>query len=181
MIPIDKIKAVISALATNLGIIIIRADQSGTHPPYPFGVYKVISSNEDSAHQDIIEVVEGSGSTYADIKRYEKSQAIVSLNFLDKDRIDRIITYATNALRYFKSYTGRQAAEAQEITVLILSPSIEDRTIYQEAFFENKIGFDLRFDYTGLDTEEDVEAIGTLTIETERDGVSGDDLDITIT
>lgn len=179
MVPDDNIKAIISALAAELDLVIIRNDQAGQHPPYPFATYKDIGESQESAYQDIREVVEGSGATFADIKRYEKSEATISLNFVDKDRVDRIKDYATNALRWFKSNDGYDTAIANEITVQLLNTTIEDRTIFQEAFFENKIGFDIRFDYTGCDTTEDAEAIGTVTIEVEMDDVEQNDLVVT--
>jgi hypothetical protein len=179
MIPFANIKSIITGVAADIGITIIRADQQGTHPAYPYAVYKEISSSEESAHMDIRQVEEGSNSTFANIKNYEKSEATISFNFLDKNRVDRIREHATNALKYFKSYEGRDAAKVQEITVRIISPSIEDRTVYQDAFFENKIGFDVRFDYTGLDTLEDTEAIETITIQTVRDEVDQEDLTVT--
>jgi hypothetical protein len=180
MIPVANIKNIMSTLATELGITIIRGDQQGQHPAYPYATYKEIISNEESAHQYIKEVEENAlDPTSVDIKTYNKSEAMYSFNFLDKNRIDRIKQHATNALKWFNSIEGREYCVTQEIRVLIISPVIDDRTIYQQAFFENKIGFDLRFDYTGLETET-IEAIEEINIGVTRDGVQQDDIEITI-
>lgn len=179
MIPIENIIAIIKGMADDIGLTFTRADQQGKHPAYPFLSYKVISSNEESPHQnirDIIENVENDSS--ADIKLYQKSEAIISLTFLDKNRVDRIQEAADNALNYFKSIPARELAIDNEIVVQIISPSIEDRTIYQESFFENKIGFDIRLDYTGLYTQT-IEGVETITIENERDDVAQPDIIIT--
>jgi hypothetical protein len=180
MIPAINIKTVISKLSTEIGITIIRSDQAGEHPPYPFGTYKMITSNEESAFQDIRQVIEnGDDSTSVDIKTFEKSEGIMSFNFLDKSRTDRLYTIATNALRWFKSIEGREFIKNNDLTVQILDPIIEDRTIYQDAYFENRIGFDLRFDHSGLITET-IEAIESMDIGVTRDGVPQADIEITI-
>ncbi len=179
MIPIANIKKIMEGLSTNIGISFSRADQQGYHPEYPFLSYKMIYSNEESPHQNIREIIEnGLDGSSADVKLYQKSEAIISLTFIDINRIDRIQEAATNALNYLTSITARELAIANEITIRIISPSIEDRTIYQESFFENRIGFDIRFDYSGLYTQT-IEGIETITIENERDDVEQPDIIIT--
>ena len=180
MIPDTKTKAIISALATELGITIIRGDQQGEHPAYPFGTYKEIISNEESAHQYSKSISENDDDpTSVDIATYNKSEVSISFNFLDKNRIDRIKTHAGNALKWFASIEGRKECYDNDITVQIINPAINDRTVYQETFFENKIGFDLRFDYSGSTTET-IEAIELLNIEMTRDEVAKEDIEITI-
>ena len=179
MISLDKIQNILTGISSNIGASFIRADQQGKHPSYPFFSYKIISSNEESPHQNIREVIENSvDSSSTDIKLYGKSEAIVSLTFLDENRIDRIQVLASNALNYLKSILARELAIENEITVLIISPSIEDRTVYQESFFENKLGFDIRLDYSGLYVQT-IEAVETITIENERDDVEQPDIIIT--
>jgi len=179
MIPIANITAIASGVAANIGLTFVRADQQGAHPAYPFFSYKVISVQEESAYQNIRVVEENStDSSVADVKVYDKSEAVISFTFLDENRVDRIYPAAGNALNFLKSIEGKLLATNNEIAIQILSPSVEDRTVYQEAFFENKIGFDVRADYSGLYTQE-VEGIETITIEIERDDIPQDDIIIT--
>ena len=176
MIPVSKIKEIIKELSSAIGIKVIRADNPGHKPEYPYCTYKLISSQEESAHQNI-KVVTASGNN-AIIKTYEKSEAIISFNFFDKEDVSIIYTNATEALQWFKSVEGREICVGQEITVQIISPSIEDRTIYLESFYENRIGFDLRFDYTGS-PEETIEAVETIVITPTIDEVVQSDITIT--
>ena len=179
MIPIENIINILNDLSSVISIPYIRADQQGQHPAYPFFVYKIISANIESAHQNIRETEENSlDSTSVDIKTYSRSDAMISLNFLDQSRIDRITPAVSNAFNYFKSITAREIAKANKITIQIISPFVEDRTVYQDAFFENRMGFDIRFDYTGLYTQT-IESVETITIESEIDGESKPDIIIT--
>ena len=176
MIPDSKISEIIKALKEAIGISVILADQSGHKPSYPYVSYKLISSQEESAHQNIRNV-SGSGQD-AIIKTYEKSKAVLSFTFMDKENVSSLYTYATLALQWFKSVEGMETCKAQEIAVQIISPTIEDRTVYLDSFFENRIGFDVRFDYTGS-PEETIEAIETITITPTVDEVVGSDIVIT--
>jgi len=179
MIPIANITAIASGVSVDIGLPFIRADQQGKHPAYPFFSYKVINIQEESAYQDIRVVEENIiDSSLADVKLYDKSEAMVSFSFLDKNRVDRIYEAAGNALNFLKSIDGKLLATNNEIVMQIINPSVEDRTVYQEAFFENKVGFDVRFDYSGLYTQE-IEGIETITIENERDEITQDDIIIT--
>ena len=177
MIPFSKIKEIIKELSSAIGIKVIRADNPGHKPEYPYCTYKLISSQEESAHQNI-RSVSASGNN-AIIKTYEKSEAVISFNFFDKE-ISTIYTNATEALQWFKSIEGREICIGQEITVQVISPSIEDRTIYIESFYENRVGFDLRFDYTGS-LEETIEAVETIVITPTIDEVVQSDITITET
>jgi|GEM_PF-4825255 len=169
-----------SRLSTEIGRTIIRADQQGKHPRYPYVTYKEINSNEESSHQDIKELSENQADpTSVDITIYEKSRATISFNFLDKNRVDRITTAATNALKWLKTIEGREFCRDQGIVCRIISPLIEDRTVYQQAFFENKIGFDVRFDYSGSSVET-IEGIDEINIGVTRDGVQQPELEIPI-
>jgi len=170
MIPASAIKNIIKELADYISITFIRDDQIGNVPAYPYMSYKMLSTNQESAHQDSINVSENStDSTSADITRYEKVEEIISINFYDKNRVDRIYTYATQAIQWFKSVSGRQACKENYITVRLINTQIQDRSIFQEAFWENRIGFDLRFDYCNEYTQT-IEAIETIEITPTIDG-----------
>lgn len=177
MIPATNIRTVMSKLATEISSTIIRADQQGDIPPYPYGTYKEISSAEESAHQNIRIETENPTASGVDIKTYEKSEATISINFQDKNRVDRIKTLATNALQWFKSIEGQEFCNTNLIVVQLINTQIQDRTVYQQAYFENKIGFDVRFDYSGNATQT-IESIDEINIGVTRDGVTQEDITI---
>lgn len=177
MIPATTIRTIMAKVSTEISATIVRANQPGKHPQYPYGTYNEILSNEESAHQNIKINTENVSASGVDIKTYEKSEATISINFLDKNRVDRIKTLATNALRWFKSIDGREFCKTNLITVQLIDNNIEDRTVYQQSFFENKLGFDVRFDYSGIITET-IEGIDTINIGMTRDGEAQTDIEI---
>lgn len=179
MIPVNDIKTIIAALAVDLDLTIIRSDQPGKHPAYPYASYKVTSEFTQAAHQDIRSVGENAvDGTSVDNFSNELNQATISFTFLDKSRVDRISVFATNAIRYFKSIAGRELAKTKNITMMLLGTGIDDRTVFQEAFHENRLGFDVRFDQFALITET-IEGITTLEIGVTIDGEVQDDIVIT--
>lgn len=177
MIPASVLRTIISELSSEISATVVRSNQPGQHPTYPYGTYNEISSAEESAHQNIKINTENVSASGVDIKTYEKSEATISINFLDKNRVDRIKTLATNALRWFKSIDGREFCKTNLITVQLIDNNIEDRTVYQQSFFENKLGFDVRFDYSGIITET-IEGIDTINIGMTRDGEAQTDIEI---
>jgi len=180
MIPDSIIKQIIRKLSKELGIKIIRANQEGDHPRYPFASYNMTISNNENPYQDIKEIEEVPGDpTSVNIIKYEKSEEIFSMNFHDKNRVSRLKTLATDALRWFKSIDGIEFIKSKRVVARLISPSVEDRTVYQEAFYENRYGFDVRFDYSGY-TETEIENIDELNIGVTRDGVPQDDLVVNI-
>lgn len=83
----SNIKAVMTALSTAISATVIRADQQGAAPVYPYGTWKTLSNQEEAAHSNIIERL----STGV-LKTYSANKNIISFNFIDANRVDRILT-----------------------------------------------------------------------------------------
>jgi len=179
MISETTLKQIFNELSSYLSLTIIRSDQRGTKPAYPFMTYKEITINEENPYQNNIIVEENAiDSTNADITEYELSETIFSLNFMDKDRKDRIRTYAKQAFQWFKSIAGTEFGAARGIVFRLIGTTIDDRSLAFDAFWENKIGFDVRFDYQGGYTQT-IEGIETIIITPTIDGEQKDDITIT--
>jgi hypothetical protein len=158
------------ALSAFLGIDFIRSDQKNDILPVPYFSYKMTTANQESAHQDIREVEENqTDPTSADVILYEKVEEIISLNFYDKNRVDREITYAEKALRWFKSIDGRELCKDNGITPRMIDTVVQDRSIFQEMAWENRLGFDIRFDYSGKYIQT-IEAVETVEVTPTIDG-----------
>jgi hypothetical protein len=172
MIPFTNIKTIFSALSTHLGKTIIRADQVGAAPAYPYGSYKITTDNVESAHQNIIEINEGIDPTNANIKTYGKTRLNVSITFYDKNKTDVANTLANNALQWLKSIAGRELCKANFIIVQLIKNNIQDRTALLDTFYENQWGFDVMMDYTDSVTET-IEAIEIIKLTPYPENVAG--------
>lgn len=179
MISETIIKQVFNELSSYLSLTMIRADQKGNVPPYPFATYKEININEENPYQNNIIVEENATDpTSVDITKYELSETTFSLNFMDRERKDRIKTYARQAFQWFKSIAGIEFCHDRGIVSRLIGTSIDDRTVFMDAYWENRIGFDVRFDYQGGYTQT-IEAIETIIVTPTIDGEQKDDITIT--
>ena len=134
MIPASNIIAIMKALSTFLGIDFARSDQTGDVLPVPYFSYKMTTANQESSHQDVQEVQENAiDITSADVIRYEKVEETFSLNFYDKNRVDREITLAEQALRWFKSISGKETCRTNEIIPRMVDTVVQDRMISDRA------------------------------------------------
>lgn len=171
MIPSATIKYIFNALASALSLNIIRADQAGDAPVYPYGTYKNLSVRPEAAHQNI------KSSSGVNRTVFEFTDEVFSLSFIDKGRIDRVRDYADSALRWFKSVNGHDVLSASGVTAQLVGNQIQDRTTLIDSFYENKVGFDLRLLY--MDSyEEAVGKIETVELTPTYDGVEGDPYEI---
>lgn len=179
MIPHTIIKAILEQHSSDLGIPFIRADQKASPTEYPFLSYKVISSNEESAHQDIKEYTENKiNPTLVDFKTFIKNTEIISLTFIDKNKVDELDALLNASLEWFRSIAGREFIKAQGVTAQLINNTPNDRSIWQEAYWENRIGYDIRFDYT-REYMQIIEGAGTIIITPTIEGVVQDDIIIT--
>lgn len=172
MIPYITIKYIIQSLADELEIDIIRAEQPGDAPSYPYGVYKLTSIENESAHQNIRTA---SGTT---VYIHEFSDEVVSLTFLDRNRIDRIRGYSENALQWFKSLSGRAACIASGVTVQLIDNQVQDRSTLIDSLYENRMGFDVRLQYINIYSEA-VGKISTVEVTPTYNDIEGETYTIT--
>ena len=165
MIPAFRINAIVSGVGIATGLNLSMADQGGHKPAYPYLSWKVISSQEEGAHQDILDF---DHTDYQGVERYEQSKQVLSLTCIGQD-IQDLWLRATAARQWFKSDSCRSKSKSLGMTVNVLSCQIEDRTLWLETFFENRLGFDIRLNYYGSATDA-IEAIEKIEITPTIDG-----------
>jgi len=175
MIPGSKINAIVSGIAVNSGINIQMADQGGHKPAYPYLSWKIISSQEEGDYQNLI-VPEANGDQ-VNLNRYEQSKQVMSLTFIGQD-IQDLWAKTTTALQWIKSTACQDVAKLNNIVLRVMSNQIEDRTVYLETFYENRLGVDVRLDYYGspIDT---IEAIETIEVTPTIDEIQQEEIIIT--
>jgi|WetSurMetagenome_2_1015567.scaffolds.fasta_scaffold13809_3 hypothetical protein len=159
MIPASRINAVISGVGVASGLNLSLADQGGHKPAYPYLSWKVISSQEEGAHQDVLSF---DHDDYAGVERYEQSKQVLSLTCISQD-IQDLWARATLARQWFKSDACRSVSRSLNIAVNVLGGQIEDRTLFLDTYFENRLGFDIRLDYYGTHTDA-IEDIGRIEV-----------------
>jgi len=158
MIPFNVIQKIILKLSKSISITIIRADQNGPAPAYPYGVYKITSSPEEFMHQNI-QINEKSGNNT--IKNYYKRQrSNISLSFLGK-KYEDVYSAVKSAFDFFRLTDNISYIKKLGVTPMLISPNIQDRSTWLDAMYEYKFGFDFRLDYIGsqLNTIESIEHI----------------------
>lgn len=168
MIPFNDIQKIFNQVTKSTGVSIIRAEQDGAAPAYPYGAFKIISHAEESFHQNIIEN-EKSGQN-AVKKYYAKQRANVSLNFVGK-KYDELLTKVQAVFDWFMKTDNIIYCKKLGHTPRLINPSIQDRTAYLDSMYEYKFGFDIRFDYIGL-IEDTIELIDHIEITPKPDGVA---------
>lgn len=165
MIQFSKIQELIASggLATAIVMTGLRAEQSTNKPAHPYFSYKILSSDVEPAYQNNF-VYEASG-TDAQRRFSERTRDVISLNFFAKDpgAINSLREKTHAAMRWFKSRAGREFAADRGLSVQLLGTTIQDRTVYTDAYWEPRLGFDIevRGSVTGT---EGVEGITTIEI-----------------
>lgn len=171
MIETAKLRAAMAEMATAISGTIIRADQPGKKPPYPYAAYKIISSQEEHGYQAYRESTSGADPDLAYNKRTTQSRATVSLTFLDQNKTADIEELAQRAMTYLRSQDSRDNFYTQDMRAQLISPSVEDRTTYLEAYNENRYGFDFRVVQARTETEE-IESVNVVQITPKPENVA---------
>jgi len=167
MMQFSKIRELLASggLATAIVMTGVRSDQQISKQAYPYFSYKILSSDVEPAHQNNFRY-EASGANAQRVFS-EKTVDVISLNFMEKDAssiaVDSLREKATSALRWFKSIEGREFAAARGMSVQLLGTTVQDRTIYTDAYWETRLGFDIVV-HGSVSTSEGVEGIDTIKI-----------------
>ncbi|HNF27667.1 MAG TPA: hypothetical protein PKV80_24575 [Leptospiraceae bacterium] len=168
-----KISEIMDLLAVHLGkelkytgkFPVIRKEQSGKKPGYPYAAYKKISENSPG----FLYRNEKLNSSPAKITE-EHSRIIsttVSLSFYNSENkpdalktIQAIADYAVNWL----SVIGKADISAKGAVIQLLDFSVQDRTVYIDPVYEYQLGFDFILKETrSVETELDaVDIDGTM-------------------
>jgi hypothetical protein len=179
MIPWSDIKKIFADTSPILAAVkavyptfkLIRANQPGDAPAYPFGTYMIMSDGNESPHQNVKEnAVDGDDETLINVTRYEKTKIRISLNFIDKNAVEKAYAIAEIFFRWFISTSGKEFCMTNNLVPILINPQIQDRTILTDDLtWETRWGFDVRFD-TSTTTTEQIETVDEISITSEVDG-----------
>lgn len=124
---------------------IIRKNQAGEKPNYPFGAWGVLNKKTDrfTHHQN----VEISDPTKVKTLHYGAESIIISLSFYDvatnaNKPIDTVFELCDKALEFLQ-LESEDVLSDMEVVILIDSQSVQDRTTYLDPAYEYQAGFDL--------------------------------------
>lgn len=168
MIPFNDIQKIFNTITKSTGVNIIRADQDGQAPAYPYGAFKIISTPEENFHQNIIVNVKSGQNTIK--KYYAKQRTNISLNFVGK-KYDELLMKIQTVFDWFRKTDNIIYCKNLGHTPRLINTTIQDRTVYLDSMYEYKLGFDVRFDYIGL-IEDTIELIDHIEILPKPDGVA---------
>ncbi|GEM_PF-2178712 len=175
MIPYNSLKSIFSALSTDLGVTIVRADQRGLASngtlPYPFGSYKILSDTNEASQCHITSTgVSPEDPTTKLHATYKTANILVSVTFYSKEDIATIWSYAQDCIDWFQGLDGFDTLQQYRMVLTSQPLIVEDRTIFLDTFYETKVGFDIHFIYT-YKKIEDIHRIETIRLTPEIDDV----------
>jgi hypothetical protein len=143
MIAPAVIKEIMKLIATACGIQFMRAEQNADRPALPFISYKVLTQEGEPIHTESVLMAPKEGDDTTIVRSSKRDDvAVVSISFLGNGYGD-LWQFADRALDYVESPEGKEAAAAVGIYPKILSPQVEDRTVFLETGWEYRVGFDL--------------------------------------
>lgn len=148
---IPQVRSVIKLVSEYLGdgvtpFPIVRKEQSGRKPIYPYAGYKITSLNgQPYINQGQIENLDPTKVTYHHTK---EETAIVSLSFYtlekpDQPSIDKIYVLANKAIEYLQ-LIGKDQIRDLQLVVELFDTTVQDRTLYLDTVYEYQIGFDFK-------------------------------------
>ena len=147
----NKITTLMIDAFHDLGINIIRSEDAGDKPDYPYATWKILSV-EGENDRAIIRTNESVSGNKTKITEKEKFNSVVSLTFYGIPQniaqiyldVDTMITWLRNE--------GRKKAESYGLTIRLTSPNIQDRTTVLENKYEVRAGLDINILY--IDVKE---------------------------
>lgn len=135
---IEICKTVISLIATELAITIIRKDQGGAKPASPFAAYKLMSINRSNYAKKEIANPDPSKIT----NRFSNLLDLnVSLSFYSTTSVEEIFVLAETAIQFLQVGIN-DLLRSENLHVQLLGVSITDRTTYLDPIYEYQVGFD---------------------------------------
>jgi len=139
---VNKLFTTVGAAISYVPFVFIHADQEGQRPATPYGTYKIINEDIDSLHQNSRTWSPASSPPpyMMLVERGESSRATISINIVgDKaTQLAALRLWCKNTLNYFRENKLDWAV------ALIISPQIQDRTIFLDPDYDYKFGFDIR-------------------------------------
>ena len=153
---LEHIKPIIEACAAYVNIPIIRSEQNGDAPKYPYAVYKVTEINRDKPQCGIIETKPKDGDDSKCVITFRGTcETPISLSFLHNDAHE-LWALIFKACDWWDDYSD-ELCEDLGITAKRLSDP-QDRTVSLETAYEYRFGFDVKLS-AYVTREREVDAI----------------------
>lgn len=139
---LDSLKTIITAFAAGIETTVIRSEQKGNKPAYPYVAYKVTDILKEKAHLAVIETKPKEGDSTKCIISYKgQCDLPISLTFVHRDasKIRQIVWKACD----WWDDLAADVCEPLGITANRISDP-QDRTVQLETDWEYKFGFDVK-------------------------------------
>lgn len=124
---------------------IIRAEQGGKEPAYPYGSYK-LTSKDNYDYKNRIEKVNPDPTKYSE-EYFRKEGFNISFVLIGKD-LSILYSIADNIYNYL-NILSKDFQRDNKIKIEVLN-SISDRSILIDPEYEYRIGFDFKIHGTGI-------------------------------
>lgn|GEM_PF-4337370 len=157
MIEYELVDAFFSKITALLEIPCLREDYKFKKEEigFPYITYKILNiSPEDFYKQGRVVTKNINDGSLADINIFEQSKTYVSINIFGTDKEFGLAKKLREYIRLYKN---------DDYVVRIISPEIEDRTIFLNIDYDYRVGFDIRIDHTEKIVNE-IEAIRSIEI-----------------
>ena len=159
MIKFTEIKTIIIELMRVIDCPIIRLDQPGKQPDFPYGTYNILSDNPERGHQNYYYYT--NRTNYKDKNVTEKTRTVLSFAFYDRNVIDVIADKVKKSLEWFASIDGMGFCIVNGFAVNAAGP-VQDRSIFiEDLYWRKSYGFDMNFDSSNqrIDSVEKIKKI----------------------
>ncbi len=158
MIRFADIDSILIEMTTQIGVTLVREQQPGKIPDYPFMAYNILSDNPVKGYQRFVST-SGISSGVVQKTVTEETSSIVSLTFLDRNSLLNVSTLCAASQQWFGCTSGIAFCDNYGYAVN-LKNQVENRSIFIEDFYwENKFGYDLSFNALN----QTVETLGQVT------------------
>lgn len=137
------IRILMKALSDYLGIQVIRKNQDGPRPAYPYCAYGTLARSKDAAN--IRYPKPNSDQTKISTEYFIPEEVKISLSFYNANTdkpLDLLYELAKKSREWFEIH-GKSEIENLKIVIDDFS-SIQDRTTQLDVVYEYQIGFDFR-------------------------------------
>lgn len=152
MISFTIVKNLMTQLKTLTGITIARGNQLFKKQTYPYAVYNIINANEEPLVSNVLENSTGSAGKVL-ITRNQYSEDTVSFTVMSKT-YDEARDKAQILFNAFKSETIHDFLSVNKCSAVLGLTAIQDRTVFLEADYEYRFGFDIVLKSQTAYTEE---------------------------
>lgn len=169
MIALSLIDDMFDTIGTALTIEFIRSDQNDDKPNGVYCTYKLTTENVESNWNNVIDWSQGTGQNTKKTYKVNSDPTISIMAIGEKNTdLDICHTVCRNILRYLRTN------QFQDFSIFVISPGIEDRTVFLNGYYEYKKGFDIRLHYTDSYTSE-TEEIKTIGITPTIDKITSEE------